>query len=781
MIDALSRRTEYAYDSMGNVSSVTRMAGTSEAVTTSFTNEISFNQVASVTDPLNHTTSFAHDAPGNLISVTDALNNQTMVAYNSAGQPTSVTDPIGNTTQFGYAAGDLVSVTDPLGQTASRFIDAVGRVVSMTNPLRQTIRYEYDSLNRPTRVTDPLQGLTQFPYDPNGNLLGLTDARNNVTSYVYDNMDRVQTRTDPLLHAETYQYNENGSLTQHTDRKGQVTNYTYDSLERLSQVTFADSSTVTNIYDSVSRLTQVTDSISGTITYAYDNLDRLLSEATPQGAIGYTYDAADRRATMSVPGQSVVTYSYDNANRLIQVAQGMMTVQFAYDAESRRTALTLPNGVVTEYTYDATSQLVGLIYRKGTTTLGNLTYEYDSAGRRAKSGGSFGRINLSGTMMSASYNEANQQNTFGSQPLTFDLNGNLTSDGLNSYAWDVRDQLMAMSGAGLTASFQYDADGRRVSKTVNGATTTFLYDGANIAQEQVAGTPSANQLVGGIDEVFARVESSGTSSPVADNLGSAVALTDSAGALQTQYTYEPFGKTTTSGPTSGNAQKYTSREDDGTSLYYYRARYYSPTLQRFISEDPIEFDGGPNLYEYVFNNPVNGIDPWGLQKSDPGFWSLYGSYTVGVGKGVVGAVKAPFDMAMHPVQTVKGIGEHVSSLCSIVAHPVQAYDATIDAIIELGPNHAMETLGDAGGQVVGAYATGKIVRFARYGRERGIGANCRIAPFGNRTGHPTGRWPHYHRRVPDPNRPGHGMPDQGIGRHRPWDSSPRDKSWRDRF
>lgn len=148
---------------------------------------------------------------------------------------------------------------------------------------------------------------------------------------------------------------------------------------------------------------------------------------------------------------------------------------------------------------------------------------------------------------------------------------------------------------------------------------------------------------------YSPVDSSGTSSPVADNLGSAVALTDSAGALQTQYTYEPFGKTTTSGPTNGNAQKYTSREDDGTSLYYYRARYYSPTLQRFISEDSIEFEGGPNLYEYVFNNPVNGIDPWGLQKADPGFWSLYGSYAV---------------------------GDHISSLCSMLGSVIALTDST---------------------------------------------------------------------------------------------------------
>lgn len=83
--DTLNRRTQYAYESMGNVTTVTRMAGTSEAVTTSFAYEPVFTQVTSVTDPLNHTNSFTYDTAGNLIRVTDALNNQTTVSYNSAG------------------------------------------------------------------------------------------------------------------------------------------------------------------------------------------------------------------------------------------------------------------------------------------------------------------------------------------------------------------------------------------------------------------------------------------------------------------------------------------------------------------------------------------------------------------------------------------------------------------------------------------------------------------------------------------------------------------------
>src|SRR5713101_2777303 len=117
--------------------------------------------------------------------------------------------------------------------------------------------------------------------------------------------------------------------------------------------------------------------------------------------------------------------------------------------------------------------------------------------------------------------------------------------------------------------------------------TSFLYDAANFVQELTSGTPTANLLSGGIDEVFARTDAAGTTNFLADALGSTLALSDSAGNLLTQYTYELFGNTTVSGLPSANPYQHTGRENDGTGLYFYRARYYSPTFQRFASEDPI--------------------------------------------------------------------------------------------------------------------------------------------------------------------------------------------------
>jgi RHS repeat-associated protein len=228
-----------------------------------------------------------------------------------------------------------------------------------------------------------------------------------------------------------------------------------------------------------------------------------------------------------------------------------------------------------------------LTYKKSGVTIGTLTYEYDAIGRRVKTGGSLAQTGLPSALTTTAYNNANHQTTFGSNTLTYDLNGNLTGDGTKTYTWNARNQLTAISGGGLSASFSYDALGRRTSKTINSTTTGFLYDGANIVQEQSGGSATANMLTGGIDRFFSRTDSSGTTSPLTDALGSVLALTNSSGAIQTQYSYEPFGKSSSSGTSSSNSQKYTGREDDGTGLFYYRARYYSPDMQRFISEDPI--------------------------------------------------------------------------------------------------------------------------------------------------------------------------------------------------
>ncbi len=135
----------------------------------------------------------------------------------------------------------------------------------------------------------------------------------------------------------------------------------------------------------------------------------------------------------------------------------------------------------------------------------------------------------------------------------------------------------------------------------------------------------------GIDEVFTRTDATGRRTFFTDALGSTVNLTDDTGSLQTIYYYEPFGNTTPGGDPSTNSFQYTGRENDGTGLYYYRARYYSPRLQRFISEDPIGFFGGINFYSYALNNPISFSDPLGLDVTVKQYPGARGLDHIGLG------------------------------------------------------------------------------------------------------------------------------------------------------
>jgi YD repeat-containing protein len=231
--DALGRQTSFTYDSCGNMTGVTRLAGTPSAITTTMAYQTPasgatcvsvFNQVTSVTDPLNHTTTFAFDSSQkNVTSITDALQHTVTIARNTNGdgQPASITDPLSDATTFGYdlSSHDLTKITvDPTGLNIAtqRTLDLAGRLVRLQAPLGQITQYQYDALNELVKIVDPLNGQTNFTYDGNGNLLTVLDANHTNTTtyaatYTPNSMDRLGSRKDALLNSETYQYDLNGN------------------------------------------------------------------------------------------------------------------------------------------------------------------------------------------------------------------------------------------------------------------------------------------------------------------------------------------------------------------------------------------------------------------------------------------------------------------------------------------------------------------------------------------------------------------------------------------
>jgi RHS repeat-associated protein len=218
--------------------------------------------------------------------------------------------------------------------------------------------------------------------------------------------------------------------------------------------------------------------------------------------------------------------------------------------------------------------------------------------------------------------QSHQVSVSGSSPTyTYDSNGNLSQkvEGGTTwtYVWDAENRLKwvcnttpCTQGAAV-ASFLYDALGRRVGKVAGGVTTTYTHDGEDLAR-QIAGGSTLKFVHGpGIDEPLAQEDGGGVPSYFhSDGLGSIVKMTSSAGAVTSTRRFDGFGNFELG---TANGYAFTGREwDTETGLAFHRARYYDPTIGRFLSEDPIGFGGGLNFYTYVGDSPTNFVDPFGL-------------------------------------------------------------------------------------------------------------------------------------------------------------------------
>lgn len=626
--DSLGKITSYTYDNNGNKTSKTDPDGR----ITYYEYEPIYNLLTKITDCIGNITRYEYDSRGNKIKTIDPMWHETTMAYDRYGQLISTTDPLGNTTRFEYDNyGNLTTTIDPLGNKSIQKYDKASRLISVTNPKGLTTQYDYNDLDKIIKTSDPIGNVTNFEYDQNGNLLKIIDAKGNSINYIYDERNRLKTMIDQLGNSENYVYDNNGNLIRFADRKENPTNITYDASNRKSRIDYVDGSYIKYTYDVLGRIIRIDDSVSGNIEYEYDNdgscagcgsggsQTKVKREITPLGAMEYEYDNLGRRTSMRVNGQAPVEYRYNNGSLLTDIIHPTLgTVNIGYDDSKRRKSLMLPNGINATYYYDNGSRLIGINFMKGTALVVNIIYTIDETGNRT----SFNRADQQAELpeaVNATFNKANQLLSFNDKNITHDKNGNITSItspcGETNYTWDSRNRLIGVSGftadcKPLTASFKYDALNRRIEKSINGKTIEYLYDGQDIIQEIENGVVITKYLRGlNIDEILGREGNEGKRYYLMDGLGSIIALTDTNGVIKTSYAYDPYGRTSISGDPSDNPFQYTGRENDGTGLYYYRARYYSSELQRFVSNDKII---SINLYAYVHNNPIIYRDPYGL-------------------------------------------------------------------------------------------------------------------------------------------------------------------------
>jgi RHS repeat-associated protein len=185
-----------------------------------------------------------------------------------------------------------------------------------------------------------------------------------------------------------------------------------------------------------------------------------------------------------------------------------------------------------------------------------------------------------------------------------------------TYSYDYENRLIRVQYSGMDAQYKYDPLGRRIEKNVNGEITKYVYDGDNLIAEYDGTDAVKSKYLFSLDiDDPLSVEQSGTVYYYhKDGLGSVTGLTNASGNIVKTYRYNSFGEIYTQTGSLVQPFTFTGREYDPESgLYYYRARYYDPMAGRFISKDPIGFEGGDvNLFRYVGNNPGNLTDPEGL-------------------------------------------------------------------------------------------------------------------------------------------------------------------------
>ena len=181
------------------------------------------------------------------------------------------------------------------------------------------------------------------------------------------------------------------------------------------------------------------------------------------------------------------------------------------------------------------------------------------------------------------------------------------------YGFDYENRLVSALTRKQTVRYRYDALGRRVQRYFKGGkeNTKFIYDGQDVLVDDNSGTLTKYINGTGIDNKLRVQTGSNTQYFLTDHLGSTNGLADASGNLTASTNYDAFGNATNASFLS--RYQFTGREHDSfTGLHYYRARFYDANLGRFISEDPIGFEGGDvNLYGYVWNDPIKFVDPLG--------------------------------------------------------------------------------------------------------------------------------------------------------------------------
>jgi RHS repeat-associated protein len=433
IIDAVGKRTNFSYDGSNRVTQVwlglyqsgsvvwrfrqyliAYSTATTRTITNArgFTTSLTLNSFGNPTqasgpsigssccDSRGNSSAYVWDGEVNKITTTDGRANSWSTDYDYRSNIVSRMDPGGNVSTSAWTEGNNgtsyvvcpASQTTFRGFTTSYVTDGNGNVLQITDARNNVSYRAYTSLGFLNKSTDFRGYSTWFEYNANGYMTKTTDPLNDITQNGYDTVGRRTTRTSPLgfVTTTTYdldytssEYNARSDRTKTTDPNGFATLYTINVTNRKTQtVTDALGNQTTIAYDLRGNLRSVKDGNNQLTAYEYDSYDRQTKVTSPLGYATFSrYDAAGNRIGRTDANGAATTFSFDKANRVFSIRYpGGTTVTYAYDKNSNPTS-EVGFGYSKTSAYDELDRVTTVTVNYGSFSK-TTTYMYDANGNR---------------------------------------------------------------------------------------------------------------------------------------------------------------------------------------------------------------------------------------------------------------------------------------------------------------------------------------------------------------------------------------------------------------